>query len=225
MIRERDQDRPKNCGPNARFSGVSPVFKGCWWTPHNTQTNWKGHFFKWFKILFLHCDGWKCAIIKCFDINNYLWEQNCIEINQIPLIMKREENVKYSIMWLLTRNYYLCFHVIHSITVYCVWCNYLKICCNILRFKGKALGLLVLREGSLWSFSFKGRICKTNLLALRERFLSSFYYECTLLHTSCFSFKGKIQPFVGLLVLREGLLTNVWFERILFNSLLVLRER
>jgi len=33
-------------------------------------------------------------------------------------------------------------------------------CCTILRFKGKTLGLLVLREGSLWSFSFKGKICK-----------------------------------------------------------------
>jgi len=58
-----------------------------------------------------------------------------------------------------------------------------KTCSEILRFKGKAqLGLLVLREGSLWSFSFKGKICKKSFSfkgKVSEPFL---YYECTLLH-------------------------------------------
>ena len=36
---------------------------------------------------------------------------------------------------------------------------------------------------------------------------------------------GKIQPLVGLLVLREGLLTNIQFERIMFNSPLVFKGK
>jgi len=101
---------------------------------------------------------------------------------QSPLIIKK--NVKYSIMWLLTRNYYpvynvYCVHFIYNLCNLCIYYFFVA----ILRFKGKAhLSLLVLREGSLWPFSFKGKICKKSFSFKGKVSELFIYYECTYLH-------------------------------------------
>merc|ERR1711936_1381643 len=83
---------------------------------------------------------------------------------------------------------------------------------------------VIIQKYVVQSLDLRERFVK-NLLDIRERLLSPFHDGCKYLHTSCFSFKGKIQPLVGLLVLREGLLTNIQFERIMFNSPLVFKGK
>jgi len=112
----------------------------------------------------------------------YLWYY------QLPLRTKSYWNWPNSPPWLSKRmlNTQLCDCLPEIITLYIMYIVstssityviyvFSKISFAILRFKGKTLlCLLVLREGSLWSFSFKGKISKKS-----------------------FSFKGKVsEPFI-----------------------------